>query len=90
MKWTKGSDTIVVIDDITGNEIVLTVGSKNATVAGKEVTMVESAYVGKTARLTFRCASWQSLLEQPWIRKMKQAGSLSIGRKLYHLHDIVR
>ncbi|MET3939241.1 hypothetical protein ABIC22_002053 [Paenibacillus sp. PvP094] len=50
VKWTKGSDTIVVIDDITGNEIVLTVGSKNATVAGKEVTMVESAYVGKNGK----------------------------------------
>ena len=50
VKWTKGSDTIVVIDDITGNEIVLTVGSKNVTVAGKEVTMVESAYVGKNGK----------------------------------------
>ncbi|WP_339190615.1 copper amine oxidase N-terminal domain-containing protein [Paenibacillus sp. FSL R5-0490] len=50
VKWTKGSNQIVVIDDITGDEIVLTVGSKKATVAGKEVTMVESAYVGKDGK----------------------------------------
>lgn len=50
VKWTKGSNRIVVIDDITGDEIVLTVGSKKATVAGKEVTMVESAYVGKDGK----------------------------------------
>lgn len=50
VKWTKGSKQIVVIDDITGDEIVLTVGSKKATVAGKEVTMVESAYVGKDGK----------------------------------------
>lgn len=50
VKWTKGSNQIVVIDDITGDEIVLTVGSKKATVAGKEVTMVESAYVGKNGK----------------------------------------
>ncbi|WP_240321478.1 copper amine oxidase N-terminal domain-containing protein [Paenibacillus sp. O199] len=50
VKWTKGSDKIVVIDDITGDEIVLTVGSKKATVAGKEVTMVEPAYVGKNGK----------------------------------------
>lgn len=50
VKWTKGSNQIVVIDDITGDEIVLTVGSKKATVAGKEVTTVESAYVGKDGK----------------------------------------
>lgn len=50
VKWTKGSNQIFVIDDITGDEIVLTVGSKKATVAGKEVTMVESAYVGKDGK----------------------------------------
>lgn len=50
VKWTKGSNQIVVIDDITGDEIVLTVGSKKATVAGKEVTLVESAYVGKDGK----------------------------------------
>lgn len=50
VKWTKGSNRIVVIDDITGDEIVLTVGSKKATVAGKEVMMVESAYVGKDGK----------------------------------------
>ncbi|MFX3648908.1 MAG: copper amine oxidase N-terminal domain-containing protein [Paenibacillus sp.] len=50
VKWTKGSNQIVVINDITGDEIVLTVGSKKATVAGKEVTMVESAYVGKDGK----------------------------------------
>ncbi len=50
VKWTKGSNQIVVIDDITGDEIVLTVGSKKATVAGKEVSMVESAYVGKDGK----------------------------------------
>jgi len=50
VKWTKGSNQIVVIDDITGDEIILTVGSKKAKVAGKEVTMVESAYVGKDGK----------------------------------------
>jgi hypothetical protein len=50
VKWTKGSEKIVVIDDITGNEIVLSIGSKKATVAGKEVTMVEPAYVGKNGK----------------------------------------
>ncbi|PQP84259.1 copper amine oxidase [Paenibacillus sp. PCH8] len=50
VKWTKGSNQIIVIDDITGDEIVLTVGSKKATVAGKEVSMVESAYVGKNGK----------------------------------------
>ncbi len=50
VKWTKGSNQIVVIDDITGDEIVLTVGSPKATVAGQEVTMVESAFVGKNGK----------------------------------------
>ncbi|MCM3134296.1 copper amine oxidase N-terminal domain-containing protein [Paenibacillus polysaccharolyticus] len=50
VKWTKGSKQIVVIDDITGNEIVLTVDSPKATVAGQEVTMVESAFVGKNGK----------------------------------------
>nr|WP_275446174.1 copper amine oxidase N-terminal domain-containing protein [Paenibacillus sp. ACRSA] len=48
VKWTKGSDKIVVIDDITGNEIVLTVGSNQATVAGEEVTLTHPAYVNKS------------------------------------------
>lgn len=50
VKWTKGSKQIVVIDDITGDEIVLTVDSPKATVAGQEVTMVESAFVGKNGK----------------------------------------
>lgn len=50
VKWTKGSKQIVVIDDITGDEIVLTVGSPKATIAGQEVMMVESAYVGKNGK----------------------------------------
>ncbi|WP_342553415.1 copper amine oxidase N-terminal domain-containing protein [Paenibacillus sp. FSL R7-0652] len=50
VKWSKGSNEIVVIDDITGDEIALTVGSPKAVVAGKEVTMVESAFVGKNGK----------------------------------------
>ncbi|KAA8784068.1 hypothetical protein ABIE27_001047 [Paenibacillus sp. 4624] len=50
VKWTKGSKQIVVIDDITGDEIILTVDSPKATVAGQEVTMVESAFVGKNGK----------------------------------------
>lgn len=79
VKWTKGSDTIVVIDDITGNEIVLTVGSKNATVAGKEVTMVESAYVGKNGKtyvpLRFMAESLGATVD-----KEKETGWIFIDR----------
>lgn len=79
VKWTKGSDTIVVIDDITGNEIVLTVGSKNVTVAGKEVTMVESAYVGKNGKtyvpLRFMAESLGATVD-----KEKETGWIFIDR----------
>ncbi|WP_272038329.1 copper amine oxidase N-terminal domain-containing protein [Paenibacillus sp. JJ-100] len=50
VKWTKGSKQIVVTDDITGDEIVMTVGSPKATVAGQEVTMVESPFVGSDGK----------------------------------------
>ena len=38
VKWSKGSKKITVINDLTGEEIVLTVGSKTASVGGKTVT----------------------------------------------------
>lgn len=50
VKWTKGSDRIVVIDDITGNEIVMTVNSDQATVAGKPVRMAGAAFVGSDGK----------------------------------------
>ncbi|MGG1611595.1 copper amine oxidase N-terminal domain-containing protein [Paenibacillus phoenicis] len=47
VKWTPGSGQIVVIDDLTGKEIVLKVGSKQATVDGKVVTLSQPAFVHK-------------------------------------------
>ncbi|WP_440114584.1 copper amine oxidase N-terminal domain-containing protein [Paenibacillus sp. QZ-Y1] len=79
VKWTKGTNQIIVIDDITGNEIVLTVGSKKATVAGKEVTMVESAYVGKNGKtyvpLRFMAESLGATVD-----KEKETGWIFIDR----------
>ncbi|MDU4695810.1 MAG: copper amine oxidase N-terminal domain-containing protein [Paenibacillus sp.] len=47
VKWTPGSGQIVVIDDLTGKETVLKVGSKQATVDGKAVTLSQPAFVHK-------------------------------------------
>lgn len=47
VKWTPGSGQIVVIDDLTGKEIVLKVGSKKAAVDGKVVTLSQPAFVHK-------------------------------------------
>lgn len=47
VKWTKGSKVISIIDDITQNEIVLTVGSKEAVVAGKTVQLAAPVFVHK-------------------------------------------
>ncbi|WP_460319720.1 copper amine oxidase N-terminal domain-containing protein [Paenibacillus sp. YSY-4.3] len=51
MKWNKETKTITLIDDITQEEIVLTIGSKQAKVAGKAATLSEPAFIhtdGKT------------------------------------------
>lgn len=51
IKWNKETKTITIIDDITQEEIVLTVGSKQAKVGGKAVTLSEPAFIhedGKT------------------------------------------
>ena len=45
VKWTPGSGQLVVIDDLTGKEIVLKVGSKQATVDGKVVQLGQPAFV---------------------------------------------
>lgn len=45
VKWAKGSKKITVINDLTGEEIVLTVGSKTASVGGKNVTLQEAPFV---------------------------------------------
>ncbi|ETT69301.1 copper amine oxidase N-terminal domain-containing protein [Paenibacillus sp. FSL H8-0457] len=45
VKWTKGSNKIIVINDLTGEEIVVTVGSKIASVGGKSVTLPEAPFV---------------------------------------------
>ncbi|MGV2805186.1 copper amine oxidase N-terminal domain-containing protein, partial [Clostridium perfringens] len=45
VKWTKGSKKIKVINDLTGEEIVLTVGSKTASVGGENVTLQEAPFV---------------------------------------------
>lgn len=47
VKWTPGSGQLVVIDDLTGKEIVLKVGSKQATVDGKTVQLSQPAFVHK-------------------------------------------
>ncbi len=47
VKWTPGSGQLVVIDDLTGKEIVLKVGSKQATVDGKVVQLSQPAFVHK-------------------------------------------
>lgn len=79
VKWTKGSNQIVVIDDITGDEIVLTVGSKKATVAGKEVTMVESAYVGKDGK-TYVPARFMAESLGATVDKEQETGWIYIDR----------
>lgn len=47
VKWTKGSKQIVIIDDLTGQEIVLNVGSNKAVVGGKSVTLASPVFVHK-------------------------------------------
>ncbi|RRJ64378.1 copper amine oxidase N-terminal domain-containing protein [Paenibacillus oralis] len=45
VKWTEGSKRLVVINDLTGEEIVLTIGSKQAAVGGKAVQLNEPVFV---------------------------------------------
>jgi len=45
VKWTKGSQQIVIIDDLNGREIKLTVGSDNATIDGHPVTLPQPVFV---------------------------------------------
>lgn len=45
VKWAKGSKNITVINDLTGEEIKLTVGSQKATVGGKSVTLQAAPFV---------------------------------------------
>lgn len=47
VKWTKGSNVITIIDDITQKEIVLTVGSKEALVGGETVQLAGPVFVHK-------------------------------------------
>ncbi|WHX51416.1 copper amine oxidase N-terminal domain-containing protein [Paenibacillus woosongensis] len=51
IKWNKETKTITIIDDITQAEIVLTVGSSQAKVAGQAAVLSEPAFIhtdGKT------------------------------------------
>lgn len=45
VKWTKGSSQFVITDDLTGEQIVLKVGSKQATVGGESVQLSEPVFV---------------------------------------------
>ncbi|KOR76456.1 copper amine oxidase [Paenibacillus solani] len=45
VKLTKGSKRITIINDLTGEKIVLTPGSKKASVGGKSVTLSEAPFV---------------------------------------------
>ncbi|MEF2967001.1 copper amine oxidase N-terminal domain-containing protein [Paenibacillus sp. M1] len=45
IKWTQGSKQIVIIDDITGGQIVVTQGSKQASVNGSPVTLAQPVFV---------------------------------------------
>jgi len=45
VKWTKGSKQIVIIDDLNGREIMLTVGSDKATIGGQSVTLPQPVFV---------------------------------------------
>ncbi|MGG3280617.1 stalk domain-containing protein [Paenibacillus solani] len=45
VKLTKGSKSITIINDLTGEKIVLTPGSKKASVGGKSVTLPEAPFV---------------------------------------------
>lgn len=47
VKWTEGSKRIVVVNDLTGEEIVLTIGSKQAVVGGKTVQLSGPVFVHK-------------------------------------------
>ncbi|RCX20348.1 copper amine oxidase-like protein [Fontibacillus phaseoli] len=45
VKWTPGSKQIVIIDDITGAQITVSVGSKEASVNGNKVTLDQPVFV---------------------------------------------
>ncbi|MGG6312322.1 copper amine oxidase N-terminal domain-containing protein [Paenibacillus macerans] len=47
VKWTKGSGQLVVTDDLTGKQIVLKAGSKQATVGGVSVQLSGPVFVDK-------------------------------------------
>ncbi|MDQ0087234.1 hypothetical protein J2T12_000628 [Paenibacillus anaericanus] len=47
VKWVKGSNQIVIIDDITGVNITITVGSKEAKVGDNTVTLAQPAFIHK-------------------------------------------
>lgn len=53
VKWTKGSKVVTIIDDITQNEIVLTIGSKEAVVAGKTVELAAPVFEKESSSLTY-------------------------------------
>ncbi|WP_222124568.1 stalk domain-containing protein, partial [Paenibacillus xylanexedens] len=50
VKWRKGSDKMVVIEDIRGEEIVVRIGWKKGRVGGEEVRVREGGYVKKKGR----------------------------------------
>lgn len=45
VKWTPGSNQIVITDDITGAKIAVTKGSNKATVNGQQVTLPQAVFV---------------------------------------------
>ncbi|MFD1179001.1 copper amine oxidase N-terminal domain-containing protein [Paenibacillus puldeungensis] len=47
VKWSERTGRLVVVNDLTGEEIVLTAGSKQATVGGKSVTLTKPVFVNK-------------------------------------------
>lgn len=47
VKWASGSNQIVIIDDITGAKIIVTKGSKQASVNGQPVTLAQPVFVHK-------------------------------------------
>lgn len=53
VKWAKGSKVITIIDDITQNEIVLTIGSKEAVVAGKTVELAAPIFNIESSSSTY-------------------------------------
>lgn len=47
VKWSERTGRLVVVNDLTGEEIVLTAGSKQATVGGKSVTLTKPVFTDK-------------------------------------------